>query len=195
MFLERGGEQGGTGATAVGAREGFTIDRQQDGHRQTPNAEHLARETQEETVSTFLYTCCVRLCTICSLTSFDRAEKLKDKERDLAASAEEAQRDFAEKQRNSFESLKTDEVLTLKESATIDGLAAKRAQQPPVLPQAVPALAAAPMPAAYSMTAPMNEAEFTALLMASPLYQKLEQLKKSLSSGRIGKAHKLAEGV
>ena len=66
VFVERGGEQGGTGATAVGAREGFTIDRQQDGHRQTPNAEHLAGETQEKTVFTFLYTCCVQLCTICS---------------------------------------------------------------------------------------------------------------------------------
>ena len=121
-----------------------------------------------------------------------RAEKLKEKERELETSAEEAQRDFAEKQRNNFESLKTDEVLTLKESATIDGLAAKRAQVP-IMPQTAAPLAA-PLPAAYSMTAPMNEAEFTALLMASPLYQKLEQIKKSLSSGGVGKARKLADG-
>ena len=51
------------------------------------------------------------------------------------------------------------------------------------------------MPASYKMAAPLNEAELTALLMASPLYQKLEQMKKSMAGGAgSGKAHKLPEG-
>ena len=51
------------------------------------------------------------------------------------------------------------------------------------------------MPASYQMTAPLNEAELTALLMASPLYRKLEQIKKSLAGGAgAGKVHKLPEG-
>ena len=37
------------------------------------------------------------------------------------------------------------------------------------------------MPATYQMSAPLNEAELTELLMASPMYQKLELMKKSLA--------------
>lgn len=33
------------------------------------------------------------------------------------------------------------------------------------------------------MAAPLNEAELMALLMASPMYQKLENIKKSVASG------------
>lgn len=39
------------------------------------------------------------------------------------------------------------------------------------------------LPQSYSMAAPLNEAELMALLMASPMYQKLEDIKKSMANG------------
>ena len=42
------------------------------------------------------------------------------------------------------------------------------------------------LPASYNMAAPMNDAELVALLMASPLYQKLENIKSQIEKG----AHK-----
>lgn len=129
---------------------------------------------------------------------------MKEKERELESGADEAKREFDERQRNNYESLKTDEVLTLKESVNIDsmvgGVGAKRgpvAAAPVVAAAAAPVqTSGAPMPASYQMAAPLNEAELTALLMASPLYQKLEQIKKSMTNGAgASKGHKLAEGI
>lgn len=45
-------------------------------------------------------------------------------------------------------------------------------------------------PVSYQMAAPLNEAELTALLMASPLYQKLEQLKKTVAGGALSGSNK-----
>lgn len=42
------------------------------------------------------------------------------------------------------------------------------------------------LPPSYNMAAPMNETELVALLMASPLYQKLESIKSQIEKG----AHK-----
>lgn len=42
------------------------------------------------------------------------------------------------------------------------------------------------LPSSYNMAAPMNDAELVALLMASPLYQKLENIKSQIEKG----AHK-----
>lgn len=38
------------------------------------------------------------------------------------------------------------------------------------------------LPAAFTMTAPLNETEVMSLLMASPMYQRLEQMKSTLTS-------------
>ena len=156
------------------------------------------------TLTVIALLCCGCLETLFILTTWCfRADKLKEKEKELGAGAEEARRDFEQKQRSNYESLKTDEVLTLQESVNIDSLVSgqRAAAAAPVAPmQAAPlgAAGAAPgaaMPASYQMTAPLNEAELTALLMASPLYRKLEQIKKSLAGGAgAGKAHKLPEG-
>ena len=43
------------------------------------------------------------------------------------------------------------------------------------------------LPPAYNSAAPLNEAELLALLMASPLYQKLENIRKSMEKG-VGKS-------
>lgn len=42
------------------------------------------------------------------------------------------------------------------------------------------------LPPSYKMAAPINEAELVALLMSSPLYQKLEKIKSQIEKG----AHK-----
>ena len=121
---------------------------------------------------------------------------------------EESKREFSEKQTSDYERLKSDEVLTLKESANIDHLVASKAamssspqrvpivpgQAPPTQGKAAPVMAGTQpavtqqnqsLPMSYQMAAPLNEAELTTLLMASPLYQKLEQLKKKVSSGAL----------
>ena len=58
----------------------------------------------------------------------------------MDAHKEESRREFDERQRNNYESLKTDEVLTLKESASIDHgkQHAKQMQQPIIAAQAMP---------------------------------------------------------
>ena len=45
------------------------------------------------------------------------------------------------------------------------------------------------VPQGFAMAAPLSDTELTALLMASPLYQKLEQIKKAVSGGaaKVGK--------
>ena len=42
---------------------------------------------------------------------------------------------------------------------------------------------ASDLPPSYNMAAPLNETELMALLMASPLYQKLENIRKSMEKG------------
>ena len=44
------------------------------------------------------------------------------------------------------------------------------------------------------MTAPLSDEELTALLMASPLYHKLEQIKKAVSGGAFKVGKQLKEG-
>ena len=50
------------------------------------------------------------------------------------------------------------------------------------------------VPQSYAMTAPLNDDELTALLMASPLYHKLEQIKKAVSGGAFKVGKQLKEG-
>ena len=52
-----------------------------------------------------------------------------------------------------------------------------------------------PIPQGYALTAPLSDAELTALLMASPLYQKLEQIKKAVSGGAFKVGKQLKEGM
>ena len=44
------------------------------------------------------------------------------------------------------------------------------------------------MPTSFTQAAPLNEAELLALLMASPLYQKLEKVKRAVASGALQNA-------
>ena len=51
-----------------------------------------------------------------------------------------------------------------------------------------------PLPHSYIMAAPMDDAELMALLMASPLYQKLEQIKKGVAERGFG-GHRMEPGM
>ena len=51
------------------------------------------------------------------------------------------------------------------------------------------------MPASYAMTAPLNDEELAALLMASPLYQKLDQIKKAVANGGARTGKKIQPGT
>lgn len=50
------------------------------------------------------------------------------------------------------------------------------------------------MPASYQMAAPLNEAELMSLLMASPVYQKLEQIKDAVKNGITPPKHRMEPG-
>lgn len=50
------------------------------------------------------------------------------------------------------------------------------------------------MPASYQMAAPLNEAELMSLLMASPEYQKLEQIKDAVKNGITPPKHRMEPG-
>jgi len=49
------------------------------------------------------------------------------------------------------------------------------------------------VPVSYAMAEPLNETELTALLLASPLYQKLEDMKRTLTGG-VKLGHRPAPG-
>ena len=104
--------------------------------------------------------------------------------------------------------------MTLSETLNMDGLS-KRIEAAPLLaaapaqPQSsetqkssayesASAVEGAPtqqeMPASFSMAAPLNEAELTALLMASPLYKKLQDMKKAVAGGNFKSAPSVAPG-
>ena len=101
------------------------------------------------------------------------------------------------------------QVLTLKESVNIDHLVSQAGAVTVVTPAtagttvvvdsaATPAAVAptsyAALPEAYQMAAPLNEVELTALLMASPLYHKMEKIKKNIANGGVKFGNKMAPG-
>lgn len=96
------------------------------------------------------------------------------------------------------------QALTIQESMTIEqavpmtrpstvGKAASRPTSPQVEQEVM--VTTAPMPQSFQMAAPLNEAELMALLMASPMYQKLEQMKNSVADGtHKSPKHKMEAG-
>ena len=74
-------------------------------------------------------------------------------------------------------------------------------RQPPSRPATpesqhiTPQTAATPLPASYQMAPPLNETELMALLMASPMYHKLEAMKKTVEDGGLkAPKHKVEPG-
>lgn len=54
--------------------------------------------------------------------------------------------------------------------------------------KAAPSTEERSMPPSFAQAAPLDEAELLALLMASPLYQKLEKVKRAVASGALQSA-------
>lgn len=81
------------------------------------------------------------------------------------------------------------QVITLREAMNVQPLTGgqPRVGAPQTPEVAPPQGQSQAMPTGYQMTTPMNEAELTALLMASPLYQKMEQIKQVVAKGAINK--------
>ena len=101
------------------------------------------------------------------------------------------------------------QALTLKESLQIDQLPAIAEEVPttqyvpqPAATQIQPVAAVTTdadtqqqmMPVSYAMAEPLNEAELTALLMTSPLYHKIEEMKRTLTGGNVRIGHKPVAG-
>lgn len=121
-----------------------------------------------------------------------REERMKSKVKELEAQSEESRREFTEKLDSKSEKIKTDETLMLKETISVDTLVEAAAASSSAPPTSKPT---EQMPATYKMAAPMTDGELTALLMSSPLYQKLQDIQDVVSSGGAGfKAKKGKDG-
>lgn len=143
-----------------------------------------------------------------------RQEKLKQHEGEVRDHLAEQKAELESQQRNDRARLQTDEIVTLSETLNMDGLS-KRIDALPLLADSLSPVQSSEtqkssateptsavsdasqqkeMPAAFSMAAPLNEAELTALLMASPLYKKLETMKKAVAGGNFKSAPSVASG-
>ncbi|KAH3741464.1 hypothetical protein DPMN_048189, partial [Dreissena polymorpha] len=124
-----------------------------------------------------------------------KEDRLKSKQKELFENAEENRREMEHKHSSQIQRMKADEALTLNEALNIDTATARMEsrdssrrpgssassrgttgeQESPAPRQELP-----PM---YKEAAPINDAELVALLMASPLYQKLESIKTQIEKG------------
>ena len=109
-----------------------------------------------------------------------RQAKRKEKMKELERVAEEEKIEHEGKQQAEIERLQANEVLHLKESIQVDDLVAVTRQtenQTQATSQPV-------LPVAYHMAAPLSESEITSLLLQSPLYQKLENIKNLINENK-----------
>ena len=128
-----------------------------------------------------------------------KEERLRSKQKQLFENAEENRHELHQKQSSQIHRMKADEALTLNEALNIDSANARmesseRPSSPSDVsrPTTVDTSPSGPpeLPSRYNMAAPLNDAELVALLMASPLYQKLESIKSQIEKG----AHKAGSG-
>eukprot|EP00058_Branchiostoma_floridae_P012905 XP_002598393.1 hypothetical protein BRAFLDRAFT_128123 [Branchiostoma floridae] len=111
-----------------------------------------------------------------------REEKRRQKEAEVQNTAEEMRREHEEKLRSEEERMKKDEVLTLKESVNIDKLVPSQEEAPPAAVLSSPVAAQLALPGSFQQTAPLQDGELTNILMASPLYQRLQEIKDLISN-------------
>jgi hypothetical protein len=113
-----------------------------------------------------------------------RQEKRKEKVKELEKAAEEEKIEHDGKQQAETERLQANEVLQLKESIQVDDLVAvaRQTENQPSSAASEPAL-----PVTYRMAAPLTESEITSLLLQSPLYQKLENIKNLIHGSKAEK--------
>ena len=109
-----------------------------------------------------------------------RQEKRKEKMKELERVAEEEKIEHEVKQQAETERLQANEVLHLKESIQVDDLVAVTRQAE----NQTPAPSKPALPVTYRMAAPLSESEITSLLLQSPLYQKLENIKNLINENK-----------
>ncbi|XP_077985306.1 uncharacterized protein LOC144439946 [Glandiceps talaboti] len=118
-----------------------------------------------------------------------REEKQKAKHRNLEDDMADRLEVHKEKQQFEEERLKAEEIQRLKETVDIDSFGGEAARYEHVdqktsgLVSTDNVVTSGEMPASYNMAAPLSDKELTALLMASPLYKKLEELRDLVSKG------------
>ena len=108
-----------------------------------------------------------------------RQEKQKEKRKEIEKTLEDEKTEHERKQMAVTERLQSQEVLALKESMQVDDLVVVTGQSDTstkLAPANQPAL-----PVTYRMAAPLTESEITSLLLQSPLYQKLENIKNLIN--------------
>ena len=113
-----------------------------------------------------------------------REAKRKTKVSEISETLQDEKREFQEQVQAEKDRVQAEEVIALKESIQVDNLVAATIESEAVAP---PAPASGQMPQSYRLAAPLSESELTNLLMASPLYQKLDSI-RSLLRGGAGKS-------
>jgi hypothetical protein len=109
-----------------------------------------------------------------------RQEKRKEKTKELERTAEEEKVEHEGKQQAETERIQAKEVLQLKESIQVDDLVAVARQAE----NQTSAPSQPTLPVTYRMAAPLTESEITSLLLQSPLYQKLENIKNLIHENK-----------
>ncbi|XP_022100041.1 trichohyalin-like [Acanthaster planci] len=112
-----------------------------------------------------------------------REERRKAKEENLVSQQEENKQDHEEKLRQEKEKMRAEEVIILKECVDTDHLLSGELA-PGVAYEGMQQNAAG-FPSAYASAAPLSDADFAALLMASPLYKKLEEIKRTMDDADL----------
>ncbi|XP_033122761.1 uncharacterized protein LOC117121631 [Anneissia japonica] len=102
-----------------------------------------------------------------------KEEKLKMKKENVQLQMKANIEEHNEHLKMEGERMKADEVMTLKESVNIDHLLSNKEPVPTV------------MPSSYAMAAPMSDEDLTNLLMVSPLYRKMEEIKGMMKNGGL----------
>lgn len=115
-----------------------------------------------------------------------RQERRKEKMKELERTAEEEKVEHEGRQQAETERLQANEVLQLKESIQVDDLVAAAAAGQAENQTSVPSQPE--LPVTYRMAAPLTETEITSLLLQSPLYQKLENIKNIIQENNGGKS-------
>ncbi|XP_070551432.1 trichohyalin-like [Ptychodera flava] len=117
-----------------------------------------------------------------------REEKLKAKQKKVKEDMSESVQVQKEKQREEEGRLKAEEIQRLKAVVDLDYMGADETVQPRSQvaregeSQMVTSMGQ-DMPTSYSMAAPLSDTELTALLMASPLYKKMEEIRELITKG------------
>nr|XP_002738967.1 PREDICTED: uncharacterized protein LOC100369241 [Saccoglossus kowalevskii] len=119
-----------------------------------------------------------------------REEKIKSQQSKSKEEMSENMKEHKEKRHMEESRIKTNEILTLREMVDLDHFGHQVSEMPQSAPYREPAVdtsalteQSGEMPSSYTMAAPLSDAEITALLMASPLYKKLEEIKELMSKG------------